>query len=152
MNYAALKAEIETGPLAAELAPFVASGNDATVADVLNARRGATMLRSRLISARAVLGEYPDGPAVAATVLDKLEAAAPSIPAVKWVMSFMKADGIDIGSPATQGMLDQLAASGVITPDEAKKLKSMGIAPASRAEVVFGQMVSPTDVSESRRA
>lgn len=151
MNYADLKAEIETGPLAAELAPFVASGNDIAVAAVLNSRRGENMLRSRLVSARAVLGEYPDGPAAAATVLDKLEAASATVPAVKWVMSFLRADGIDIGSPATQGMLDQLAASGAITTGEATKLKSLGIVPASRAEVVFGQLVSITDISETRR-
>lgn len=151
MTPAELKAEIETGPLAAELAPFVVSGNDAAIAAVLNERRGGTMLRSRLVSARAVLGEYPGGPQAAAVVLDKLEAAAASVPAVKWVMSFLKADGVDIGSPATQGMLDQLAAGGLITADEATKLKSLGYAQASRAEIAFGQTVSPTDVSETRR-
>ena len=151
MTPAALKTEIETGPLAAEIAPLYAAGNDIAVAAVLNSRRGENMLRSRLVSARAVLGEYPDGPAAAAAVLDKLEAASATVPAVKWVMSFLRADGIDIGSPATQGMLDQLAAGGAITAQEATKLKSLGIVPASRAELVFGQLVSITEVSETRR-
>lgn len=38
-----LKAEIQTGPLAAELAPFVAAGNDAAIAEALNAKRGSTI-------------------------------------------------------------------------------------------------------------
>ena len=151
MNYADLKAEIETGPLAAELAPFVAAGNDVAVAEILNSKRGETKLHSRMVSSRAVLGEYPDGPMAGAAVLDKLEAAATSISAVKWVMSHLKADGIDIGSPATQGMLDQLATTGVITADEAEKLKVLGRVAASRAEVVFGRLVSINDVSETRR-
>ena len=64
MDYTALTTEIQTGPLAAELAPFVASGNDAAIADILNDKtRGETMLSARLISARGVLADYPDGPA-----------------------------------------------------------------------------------------
>lgn len=145
-----LKTEIQTGPMAAELAPFVASGNDSAIADALNAKRGSTMLRSRLMSARGVLGDYPDGPAAGAAVLDKLEAASASIPAVKWVMSFLKAEGIDIGSPATQGMLDQLAAGGVLTTDEATKLKALGLMPASRAEIL-GATITITDVARALR-
>ena len=151
MTPAALKTEIQTGPLAVELAPYLASGNDTAIADALNSQRGATMLKARLISARGVLSEYPTGPAAGAAVLDKLEAAAASVPAVKWVMSFLKSDGIDIGSPATQGMLDQLAVGGLITADEAAKLKSLGVAPASRAEIVLGQSVTATDVAVALR-
>lgn len=151
MNHEALKTEIQSGPLAAELAPYIASGNDTAIADALNDRRGETMLRERLISARGVLAQYPDGPAAGAAVLDKLEAAAAGVPAVKWVMSFLKADGIDIGSPATQGMLDQLAVGGLITAAEAGKLKSLGMVPASRAEIVLGQSVSVTDVAIALR-
>ena len=151
MNHAALKTEIQTGPLAAELAPHIASGNDTAIADALNAQRGETMLRERFISARSILAFYPDGPAAAAVVLDKLEAAAASVPAVKWVMSYLKSDGIDIGGVATHGMLDQLAAGGLITADEATKLKSLGYAPVSRAETVLGQSVSVTDVAVALR-
>lgn len=151
MNYVALKTEIDIGPLATELAPHKASGNDTAIAAALNAQRGETMLRERLISARGVLANYPGGSAEGAAVLDKVEAAAASVPAVKWVMSFLKADGIDIGSPATQGMLDQLAAGGLVTADEASKLKALGVAPASRAEIVFGQVVSVTDVARALR-
>ena len=151
MNPVALKTEIQTGPLAVELAPYVTSGNDTAIADALNAQRGETMLRERFISARSILAFYPDGPAAAAVVLDKLEAAAASVPAVKWVMSYLKTDGIDIGGVATQAMLDQIAAGGLITADEATKLKSLGYSPASRAETVLGQSVSVTDVAVALR-
>lgn len=36
MDYAALKAEIQSGPLAAAIAPHIASGNHRAVADALN--------------------------------------------------------------------------------------------------------------------
>ena len=39
LTTAQLKAEITTGPFAAELAPFVAAGNDTQVAAILNDKR-----------------------------------------------------------------------------------------------------------------
>jgi len=147
----ALKTEIQSGPLAGELAPYVTSGNDTQVAAILNEQRGETMLRERMINARGVLAYYPGGPLEAATVLDKLEAAAALVPAVKWVMTFLKTDGIDIGMPSTHAMLDQLAAGGLITVDEADKLKSLGYSPASRAEIVVGRSVSANDVARAIR-
>lgn len=137
MTPAELKAEITTGPLSAELAPFVAAGNDGAIAAALNDKtRGTVMPKYRLISARGVLSEYSGGPVDAAAVLDKLEAAAATVPAIKWVLSFLRSDGIDIGSPVTQGMLDQLVTGGVLTATEAGNLKALGISPASRAEVL----------------
>jgi len=48
-------------------------------------------------------------------------------------------------------MLDQLAAGGLITADEADKLKSLGYSPASRAEIVVGRSVSANDVAVALR-
>ena len=151
MNYANLQTEIQSGPLAVELAPYLDSGNDTAIANVLNEQRGETMLRERMINARGVMAYYQDGPAAAAIALDKLEAATAFVPAVKWVMSFLVTDGIDIGSAATQAILDQLAASGLITTDEASKLKLLGYAPVSRAEIMLGQGVSASDVAIALR-
>jgi hypothetical protein len=145
------KTEIETGPLAAELAPFVAAGNDGQVAAILNDKtRGGTRLQYRLLSARGILADYADGPMAAAAMLDKLEAASVSVSAIKWVMTFLKSDGIDIGHPATQGMIDQLAAGGVLTTTEATNLKALGIVPASRAEVL-GATITHIDVAKAMR-
>ena len=146
------KTEIETGPMAAELAPFVTAGNDGQVAAILNDKtRGSTKLQHRLLSARGVLADYAGGPTAAAAVLDKLESAATTVPAIKWVMTFLRADGIDIGHPATQGMLDQLAAGGVLTAAEAANLKALGIVPASRAEQVSGRDVTIYEIAQAMR-
>lgn len=146
-----LYAEITTGPLAATLASFVAAGNDAAIADALNVKTSAMGLKTRLITARGILSEYPGGPVAAAAVLDKLEAAAPAIPALRWAMGFIKSEGLDIGHSATHGMLDQLVTGGVITATEAANLKVLGQVPMSRAEIALGHAVTHIDVALALR-
>lgn len=100
------------------------------VVDRINAPT-RTAIKSRMVTARAVLAEVPGGPAI----LDKLEAASAGSAAVRWAMRFLGQEaGIDVGSPATQGMLTQLAAAGVLTQAEAHSLRDMALQPASRAE------------------
>ncbi len=133
------------------LAPLVAAGSDSAIADLLNSPNELAPA-SRMISARAVLAEYPDGPIQAAVVLDKLESAAVTVPALRWIMTFLKADsGIDIGHKATRDMLDQLSIGGVITADEATKLKSLALKMTSRAELVVGTVVSHEQVGLALR-
>lgn len=148
MDLASLKAEIQTGPLAAELAPFVISGSDAEIARRLNDPR-FTGPKPRIVNARTILAEYPGGPMAAAAVLDKLDASALS--AVKWAMSFIRGEGIDIGHAATRGMLDQLAAGGVITVTEAANLKSLGNVSRGRAEVLWNLTVTHEQVGQAMR-
>lgn len=108
------------------------------VVDLLNAKT-ETKTKPRIITARGILSDYSGGPAAAAAVLDKLDAAAPSIPALKWAWAFIKGEGIDIGNSATQGMLDLLATptlGDVLTGTEAANLKNLALQPASRAEVL----------------
>lgn len=95
-----------------------------------------TKYKSRIITARGILSDYAGGPAAAAAVLDKLDVAAPSISALKWAWAFIKGEGLDLGHPATHGMLDQLATAAVITTAEAANLKNLSLQPASRAEVL----------------
>ena len=148
---ARLRAEIESGPLSSQLTPLVVGGSDSAIADLLNSPSELAP-RSRLINARAVLAEYPDGTVQAAMVLDKLESAAVNVPALRWIMSFLKSDsGVDIGHKATQSMLDQLAAGGVITTDEAAKLKSLALKMTSRAELVVGAPVTHEQVGLAMR-
>ena len=105
------------------------------VVDLLNALT-ETKVKTRMITARGILSDYPGGPAAAAVVLDKLDAATETIPALKWAFGFLKTpEGLDIGHPATQGMIDQLSPS-IITPEEAANLKALAIQPASRAGVL----------------
>lgn len=142
-----LYAEITTGPLAATLAPFVVAGNHAAIADALNVKTLATGLKTRIITARGVMSDYPGGPTAAAAVLDKLEAAAPAVPALRWAMGFIKGEGLDIGHTATQNMLDQLVTAGVITAIEAANLKALGQVLLSRAEIILGHSVTHIEVA-----
>lgn len=91
--------------------------------------------KTRMITARGILSDYPGGPIEAATVLDKLESGTTSISALKWAFAFLKtSEGLDIGHPATHGMLDQLVTSTIITSTEADNLKNLSLTPISRAE------------------
>lgn len=108
------------------------------VVDLLNDKT-ETMVKSRLITARGILSGYPGGPMAAAAVLDKLKAATPNISALGWAFGFLTtSEGLDIGDPATQGMIDALSADpmNVITIQEAANLKALASQPASRAEVL----------------
>ena len=96
-----------------------------------------TMVKTRMITARGILSDYPGGPAAAAAVLDKLKAATPSISALNWAFGFLtESEGLDIGNAATQAMLDTLATAAVITTTEAANLKALALQKASRAEVL----------------
>lgn len=129
-----LSDEIDNDPTGKGYAAFLPD-QPGRVVDLLNALT-ETKAKTRMITARGILSDYPGGPAAAAVVLDKLEAAAPSISALKWAFGFLKTtDGLDIGNPATQGMIDQLS-PGVINAEEAGHLKSLALQPASRAEVL----------------
>lgn len=105
------------------------------VVDLLNAYT-ETKVKPRMISVLGILADYPGGPQAAGALLDKLDAAAPSISALKWAWKDITGVGLDIGHKATQEMLDILAQLGTISSDEATNLKNLAIQPASRMEVL----------------
>ena len=85
---------------------------------------------STMISERGVLEKYPDGPLAGDAVLAKLEAFSvsghPLASIVKRALKFLSnPEGLDVGSAATQMLITQLGAGGVITVDEAAKLKAL---------------------------
>jgi hypothetical protein len=143
-------AELQTDPAGLGYAPLLAVNNDQGVADLLN-EMSFTAPAPRLITARGILSDYSGGPAAAAAVLDKLAAAAPGVSALNWAFGFLKTDGLDIGHPATQGMIDQLAAGNVITTTEATNLKALALKPISRAGIVLGRQVTANDVARTVR-
>jgi hypothetical protein len=109
-----------------------AAGNTQAIADALSA--GRTKIATRFTSARGVLEKYPAGPVAADALLSKLEAFAatthPLASLVKRANGFLaQADGLDLGSPATLGMLDALAGGGVITTAERDGLKTIATVP-----------------------
>lgn len=91
-----------------------------------------TMVKSRMLTARAMLAELEDG----GTLLDNLEQLALSIPDVKWAMKFITADGIDIGHTKTRYLLDTLVQNKLLGKEAVEQLKALAIQPASRGEVL----------------
>lgn len=143
MIYAALREEIEAGPLAVECA----GKSDAEIADILNDRR-FTGVTSRFVTARTILAEVSGGSAI----LDKLEAAAPAVPDLKWAMIFLAGEGgIDIGHAGTRANLEALAAVGVITDGEAQALLQMAYTAMSRAELAGIGTITHQDVAQALR-
>lgn len=120
-----IRAAIAASP---ELTALAAAGNTQVIADALSV--GRTIVRTHRMSETGILEKYPGGPIAADAVLGKLEAFAasahPLASVVRRALKFLATpDGLDIGSPATQTMLDALANGGVITVDEATALKAL---------------------------
>lgn len=120
---------IEADPALQALA---AAGNSQGIADALSV--GRTKVVSHFASERGVLERFPLGPIAGDALLTKLDAFAatahPMASIVKRAMKFLgQPEGLDLGSPATQGLLDQLALGGVMTAEERAGLKTMATAP-----------------------
>lgn len=105
--------------------------------------QGQTQVRSRIVSARGLAELYPGGPIGAETVLLKLEAAAAVLGAdpepqkkvlgslIARQLRFLAGDGLDFGSAALRGMLDQFVGLGILSQVEVDGLKSVGTVPLS---------------------
>lgn len=110
------------------LQALAAEGNVQAIAEALSV--GRTKVASHFASERGILERYPLGPIAADELLAALEAfAATAHPMARIVGRALKflaqPEGLDIGSPATQGLLDQLAAGGVITTAQRDGLRQM---------------------------
>lgn len=100
-----------------------------------------TEVHSRITTSRGVAELYPGGPLAAEAVMLKLEGTrdvmlASADPGTKLMgsmlrrqLAFLASDGLDFGSQALRGMLDQFAAAGVITAQEAAGLKAIAERP-----------------------
>lgn len=93
---------------------------------------------SKMTSARGVAEQYAGGPVAAEAVLLKLEAARDSMLSsndtatkvlgslLRRQLAFLASDGLDFGSAALRGMLDQFVTAGILTSEEANNLKRIG--------------------------
>lgn len=128
----ALSQDIAADPVLSAL-PMTSDGSW-EIAEAYNAVVGQAPGMT-MVSARTVLAELGQAGAIA---LDKLEAAGAQIPVVKWAMKFLTTDeGLDVGHPMSQSMLDQLAAAGVLTQTETDALKALALADQTRAEALL---------------
>lgn len=124
-----LQTELTTDPLARGYAQYIPDCPGILV-NLLN-ETIYQKHKTRFVTARTVLAEVTGG----AEILDKLETAAQTNSAVKWAMRFITSDGIDIGYPVTQQLLDSLVGS-TLTQAECDALKNLATQSASRAEVL----------------
>lgn len=137
MTHAEILAAIAASP---ELQALAAAGDTQGIADALSV--GRTKVVSHFASERGILERYPLGPLAGDALLAKLEGfAATAHPMARIVSRALKflgqPEGLDIGSPATQGLLDELAAGGAISAEERAGLAAMATVadPVSHTEV-----------------
>lgn len=121
-----------------ELRALVDAGDLQAVADALSV--GRTRVAPRMVSARGMAERVPGGPLASEVILLKLEGARDAMLAsqdqqqivmgslLRRQLSFLAADGLDFGSPALRGMLDQFAALSILTQAEVDGLKSIALA------------------------
>lgn len=147
-----LRAEIDSGPLAVTLAPFVAAGDDASIAAALNDRAGTAagtipygVLWADLVpwaaanSTRTVIqagadDATPDNAAkraICLTVLDYLGGGLNS----RW---------LDLTKSSSMALLDAAVTLGIFTSAQRTEVVAMGTLPASRAEILWGYNVTIT--------
>jgi len=82
------------------------------------------------------------------SVMNKLDAIAPSRVIVRDFLSRLRMDSGDMGSPTTIGMIDvigSIAAPNGFTAEEVAALKAISMQPASRAEVLGLPYVTEED-------
>lgn len=118
----------------AQITVLIAPGNrqDGAIAALLSI--GRTRVVSHFASERGILERYPGGPVQADALLAALEAfAATTHPMARIVSRALKflaqPEGLDIGSPATQALLDQLQAGNVLTLEQRNGLRAMATQP-----------------------
>lgn len=151
MTPAELKAEIQTGPLAAELAPFAAAGNDGQVAAILNDKR---FTKTQRVTLKDIVRYLLDN-GVWLTIIDKAAdtAASQAKSAARVFVEVQKmgfVESLDMNKASSQGMLSALVAAGTMTAAHQTALTNMGVVPASRAEVL-GASITVTDVARAVR-
>lgn len=119
----------------AALAPLVAARNDVAIAALLSV--GRVRVESRMLSERGVLSAL--GSEAGDAMLTALEGitSPDALPmplrsnygAIRRAVSWLKGDGVDVGDPLTRGMLDALAATGVIQVASAAAIKRLAERP-----------------------
>ncbi|MCC6851049.1 MAG: hypothetical protein IT502_01955 [Rubrivivax sp.] len=117
------------------VAPMVDERRDKDLADYLS--QGRTEIRPRMTSARGIAERMSGGPLAAEVVLIKLEGARDALLAsasqndkvlgslLRRQLGFLAGEGLDFGSAALRGMLDQFVTAGILTAGEVAALKAI---------------------------
>ena len=161
MTPAQLKSEIDSGPLAAELAALWPAGDDTGIARVLNRRdfRGpvplnefsALCLQLNLTGGVLALIEIPIGSDIAPGVPMTLALKGMLHQVITLVQTDYRLQMADVDDPKFGPACDGLIALGVIDSAGKAALLALGESRRGRAEVLWGAPVNESDVSRARR-
>jgi hypothetical protein len=100
---------------------------DWQAAEVLNAPDVSSpevvVLKSRPFGIGTILEAF--GPIAGAGFLNSLETLSATDPIIKWSFLLLKEATLDAASPALRGQLDAMAAGGIISSEQAQKIKAL---------------------------
>ena len=158
IDLAALKTEIQSGPLAAELAPLVAAGRFHAAADVLNRKdyRGPVPLEElssycvnngitgKVLALNKIpLGQTIEGVTMTLELSGLLETVV-TIVQTDWRLTVAEMDG-----PAAAQLFGGLAMAGIVTAQQQAEIDALANGRRGRAEIVVGRPVTYSDVTDS---
>jgi len=136
--------------------PMVDERRDRDVAEYLS--QGRTEVGPRMTSARGIAERMPGGPIAAEVVLMKLEGARDALLAsesqndkvlgslLRRQLTFLAGEGLDFGSAALRGMLDQFALAGILTSGEVDALKAIAVRPAPISTSAVSDVLNAAEV------
>ena len=145
------KTEILMGPMAAELAPFVAAGDDGTVAALLNAK---TIDAVRSVG-RTLFVRWAAKTGMRATIQDvSVDAASPLRSSALALLDIIQGggdNGINFAEADNITMLSAWVSMGKLTPANRDALLALATIKISRAEVLGGT-ITHIDVAQALRS
>jgi len=146
-----LQTEISTGPLAAELAPFVLSGSDVDVARILNDNTRGETLPAGI--SRDAFALFAGQTGLRAAIEDNAaNVASPMRSVALTLLDFLRggiSETLRLNSPQSQAMAQPWVSTGAITQTQMETLTALGTRPASRAEISLGREVTQWDVARA---
>jgi hypothetical protein len=149
MDYSLVTAEV------ASLLAAHPGWDDQQIAGALNAKTLSGLARAPImVRYRTLISSY--GPELADGVIDALEAAAAAgNKTLQRILPTILADGessgIDAANPIVRQVIDALATAGVLSADQAAKIKALGEVPTSRAEQLGVKEIQPGHVARARQ-
>ena len=111
----------------AKCSPDLLAGREhGAISEAVSQDRTAVVSRLGGIGAVIETLGVVEGPAV----LDALDSLRASNPAVRWGWVLLERAELDFGSTVTRQLIDSLTAGGVMTAEQAGKLKALAVVPA----------------------
>lgn len=138
------KTEIETGPLAAELAQYISTGNDGDIANILNRKDLPTKKRvstSDLVNHLSDIGLLPELADAAVNTAHAQHAIARKVVATLTLAVQLGVPTINMSRSGNAALIVGLVTSGFMTTAQADGIKALANTFISRAE----QLGEPVD-------